>query len=82
MEAILFALLTAFCVGSADFSGHFGLRYLKALPGAFFSLFFQILTVIVAVVLMSSWKVADWRGPVFMLLSGILHPGLFFYVLL
>ena len=82
MEAILFALLTACCIGSADFSGHFGLRHIKALPGAFFSLFFQILTIVFAVILMSSWKVADWRGPVFMLLSGILHPGLFFFVLL
>lgn len=82
MEATLFALLTAVCIGAGDFSGHFGLRHLKALPGAFFALCFQLITISVAIVLLSSWEIVDWRGPVFMLLSGILHPGAFFFVLL
>ncbi len=82
MEAPLFALLTAFCVGSADFSAHYGLRHLRPMQGGFFSVCVQLVTIFVAIALFRDWTVPDWRGPVYFILAGVFHPGLFFFVLL
>ncbi|MDP6619639.1 MAG: EamA family transporter [Nitrospinota bacterium] len=82
MEAPLFALLTAFCIGSADFSSHYGLRHLKPMQGGFFMVCIQLVTILAAILLFRDWTVPDWRGPVYYILAGVFHPGLFFYVLL
>ncbi len=82
MYAPLFALLTAFCIGSGDFSSHYGLRRVKALPGAFFSTGFQVIVLFIALLVLGRWESTDWRGPAILLIAGILHPGLFYFFLL
>ena len=70
--------LTAFCVGSADFSAHYGLRHLKPMQGWFFSVCVQLVTILAAIALFRDWTVPDWRGPVYYILAGVFHPGLFY----
>lgn len=82
MRAPLFALLTAFCLGAGDFSSHYGLRRVRPLTGAFFIICFQLLTLSAALLIRGRWDIPDWRGPIFFLVSGVLHPGVFFFFLL
>ncbi|MFQ5914615.1 MAG: DMT family transporter [Nitrospinota bacterium] len=81
-SAPVLALITALCIGSADFSSHYALRHVRALPGTFFSISFQLFTLLVILLIRGKWDVGDWRGPAFFILVGILHPGIFFLFLL
>lgn len=81
-SAPVLALITSLCIGSADFSSHYGLRRVKALQGAFFSVCFQLLTILTVLLVRGEWEIEDWRGPTFFFLAGILHPGVFFVFLL
>jgi drug/metabolite transporter (DMT)-like permease len=74
--------MTALCIGLADFSSHYALRHTRALPGAFYSLCFQILTLLLILAIRGHWEVPDWKGPVFFFLADILHPGVFYVFLL
>jgi uncharacterized membrane protein len=78
----LLALLTALLIGSADFSSHYALRRVRALPGAFFSLSLQLLTLLIVLSILGRWDVGDWKGPALFGLIGILHPGAFAVFLL
>ncbi len=83
MSAPFLALVTAFCIGTADFSTHYPLRHVKALPGAFFGLCFQMVTaLLILLAIGGQWGISDWRGPVYFFLAGILHPGAFYVLLL
>ncbi|MBI2880025.1 MAG: DMT family transporter [Candidatus Tectomicrobia bacterium] len=79
--APVFALVTALCIGTADFSSHYGLRHVRALSGAFFSVCFQWLTLGVILSIRGKWEIGDWRGPAIFFLQGMLHPGIFFVFL-
>ncbi len=81
-SAPLFALITAVLIGTADFSSFFALRRVRALPGAFFSLSIQLLTLIVVLFIRGNWDVANWEGFAFFGLIGALHPGAFVVFLL
>lgn len=82
-SAPVLALITAFCIGTADFSTHYGLRHVKPLRGSFFGLCFQWLTTLVILLILGeSLEIRDWRGPIYFFLAGILHPGIFYVLLL
>ena len=52
------------------------------MQGGFFSVCFQLVTILLAILIFKDWDIPDWRGPVYFILAGVFHPGLFFYVLL
>jgi uncharacterized membrane protein len=82
MYAPLLALLTACCIGVGEFSAHYPLRHVRALPGAFYSTAIQLILLIIAVLIVGDWGVTDWRGPAILMVAGVFHPGLFFILLL
>ncbi len=81
-SAPLLALVAALFIGSADFSSHYAMRRIRALPGAFFSLLFQLITLAVVLLIRGDWEVGGPWGPAFFGLVGFLHPGAFVVFLL
>lgn len=82
-SAPVLALITAFCIGTADFSTHYGLRHVRPMPGSFIGVCIQWLTTLLILLILGvSWEIEDWRGPIFFFLAGILHPGVFYVLLL
>jgi drug/metabolite transporter (DMT)-like permease len=82
-SAPVLALITAFCIGTADFSTHYGLRHVKPMQGSFFGVCIQWLTTLLIILVLGvPWEIEDWRGPIFFFLAGILHPGIFYVLLL